>query len=71
MSKERKIKYPEWVCHECGISYGRWYLNGSYVGPSHYSATYHTNNCDICGAQNVQVTEPRDYGGLKQTKFDR
>jgi hypothetical protein len=29
-------------------------------------ATWHENTCDICGAE-ASVTEPRDYGHLKDT----
>lgn len=61
----RKNKsYPAWVCHPCGIKYGRWYQDGKYVGPSHHCATMHYDSCDMCGANDVPVTEPRDYGHL-------
>ncbi len=47
--------YPTWVCVNCGLRYGRsvpkW-------------ATWHTDECDICGAI-TGCTEPRDFGHLK------
>lgn len=58
--------YPEWICDNCGQNYGKWYSKGVYTGPAHWCATYHTGNCEVCLAENVPVTEPRDYGGLKR-----
>jgi hypothetical protein len=29
-------------------------------------STYHIGNCEICLAENVSVTQPRDFGGLKR-----
>jgi hypothetical protein len=58
--------YPQWVCDTCGQSYGKWYTKGHYTGPAHWCATYHIGNCEICLAENVSVTEPRDFGGLKR-----
>ena len=54
----------EWVCTDCGTKYGKWYQGGKYSGPEHHCATYHYNSCDVCGANNVPVTEPRDFGYL-------
>ena len=53
-----KKSYPTWICHECGTKYCR----GS---PNAHMATYHYGTCDMCGKQ-VPVTEPRDYGHLKE-----
>lgn len=61
-----KKAYPQWVCHDCGVKYGKWYDNGSYIGPEAHRATYHVNACDVCGTNPVPVTEPRDYGHLNQ-----
>ncbi len=52
---EKKIV---WTCNDCGKKYG----NKS-VG----IATWHEDVCDICGKKTI-VTEPRDWGGLKQSK---
>jgi hypothetical protein len=64
----KKAKYPTWICHECGTKYGRWYQAGSYTGPANHCSTNHLGTCDVCGATDVSVTEPRDYGGLVQIK---
>jgi len=58
-------KQPDWVCHDCGQQWGRWYDNGSYLGPSKHCATYHVNRCEVCG-QEKPVTEARDYGYLRE-----
>jgi len=50
-------EYPAWICIQCGVEYGRNSVNGF--------ATYHLGKCDICGRDDVPVTEPRDYGHLK------
>jgi hypothetical protein len=63
-----KKPYVAWVCHTCGVKYGKWYQSGEYYGPKHHTATYHYNSCDVCGANDVPVTEPRDYGYLRTTK---
>jgi hypothetical protein len=49
--------YPIWICHPCGEKHGN-----RTVGV----ATWHKNTCDICGDE-ASVTEPRDYGHLKDT----
>lgn len=46
---------PEYVCAECGATYGR-------VLPS--VSTWHVGTCGVCEAEGVPVTEPRDFGGL-------
>lgn len=56
--------YPTWVCHRCGVKYGAWYKNGEYIGPKGSCSTLHMGECGVCGASNVAVTEPRDYGHL-------
>lgn len=63
--KERKIREVNYVCHECGVTYGRWYRLGEYNGPPYHCATYHMGTCDVCFKKNVQVTEERDYGYLE------
>lgn len=65
MSKQSEIPYPTWICDPCGQAYGDWYKRGTYIGPPHHCATCHKGVCDLCGAMNVVVTEPRDYGHLK------
>lgn len=49
--------YPEYICHECGVRFCK--------GITKRSATYHIGRCQCCGAQEVPVTEPRDYGYFK------
>lgn len=50
----RQRRYPEWICHDCGVKYCK--------GAPGHSATYHIDNCQCCGAEEVPCTEPRDYG---------
>lgn len=54
-----------WICNDCGTKYGHWWATGQYTGPETHYATYHIGNCEYCGARNVPVTEPRDFGGLR------
>lgn len=58
MEQERpKMKpYPDWICAACGDKHGR-----KPVG----LATWHENTCDVCGEKGI-VTEPRDFGHLKE-----
>ncbi len=49
--------YITWVCYECGSKY----CNNKVPGV----ATWHTGLCDICNRVRG-VTEPRDFGGLKE-----
>lgn len=56
--------YPSWVCNDCGMKHGAWYSQGDYCGPSSHCATYHHGKCEICGDNDVPVTEPRDFGHL-------
>jgi len=68
-SKEKEMKpngYPEWICDTCGHTYGQWHQKGTYTGPAHWCATFHVGECEVCGAKDVSVTEPRDYGGLRR-----
>jgi hypothetical protein len=51
------IPYPDWICPDCGKLYGRGWPKG-HVG------TFHNGACDLCGVQ-AYVTEPRDYGHLR------
>jgi len=55
-----ELKYPVWICHPCGEKHGN-----KPVGV----ATWHENTCDICG-NTTEVTEPRDFGHLKDTWED-
>jgi len=48
--------YPQWVCMACGEKFGR---------KDAGLATWHHGVCDICKAD-ADVTEPRDFGHLKQ-----
>lgn len=54
----RQRRYPDWICHNCGITYCRGTAGGS--------ATYHIDDCQCCGAEQVPCTEPRDYGYFKE-----
>lgn len=65
MSRAKDPQYPQWICHSCGETYGTWYKRGAYVGPPHHCATMHKGKCDMCAAEDVIVTEPRDYGHLR------
>jgi len=58
-----KVQYPDWICDECGMRYGRWYQPGVVHSENHY-ATYHLGECECCNNTEVLVTEPRDYGHL-------
>ncbi len=49
------MTYPAWICSPCGSKYGRRECG---------IATWHTDECDVCGEHRA-VTEPRDYGHLK------
>jgi len=49
------MTYPNWICHDCGTKYG---LRECGV------ATWHMDTCGVCGTK-APVTEPRDYGHLK------
>ncbi len=50
--------YPAWICSRCGHRYGRG------MKPGH-CFTIHQDTCGVCGRMEVSVTEPRDYGHLK------
>lgn len=49
------MKYPSWVCHECGMK-----ARGKPLRPWAI-ATYHHGKCDVC-QEYKDVTEPRDFG---------
>ena len=49
--------YPIWICHPCGVKHGNKKCG---------VATWHENTCDVCGKIAI-VTEPRDFGHLKDT----
>jgi Zn finger protein HypA/HybF involved in hydrogenase expression len=42
-----------WICGNCGGVYGKKPATG---------ATWHYGTCDVCDAEDVPVTEPRDFG---------
>lgn len=46
------------ICSDCGQKHGR--------RPAG-AATWHYGTCDLCGAAEM-VTEPRDFGGLKEDR---
>lgn len=46
--------YPDWICYECGMKYGR---------SEPRKSTWHIGRCDICG-ETKSVTQPRDFGHL-------
>lgn len=49
-------EYPVWVCAGCGEKYGNHPLG---------LATWHRGICGICNSD-AMVTEPRDFGHLKE-----
>ena len=55
-----KRPYPDWICDECGR------LHGKRPEGNPYGATYHIGECGVCGTGGVDVTEPRDFGHLKE-----
>lgn len=65
MSDRMSMSYPVWVCHDCGLLYGR--------GPIAKIATYHTGECGLCNRASIPVTEPRDFGHLNipSLRFDQ
>lgn len=56
---------PQWVCHVCGEMFGTWWEAGQYWGPTKHCATYHVDDCQVCG-KHVPCTEPRDFGYLRK-----
>jgi len=54
------VRYPDWVCDECGREHGKRPKGNP------YGATYHYGICDLCG-HNTDVTEPRDWGHLRDS----
>lgn len=53
MSKQ----YPDWICIDCGEKHGK--------GPGNDCCTMHMGVCGVCG-KDAAVTEPRDFGHLKE-----
>jgi hypothetical protein len=53
------MTYPQWICATCGMEHGNKQTPGI--------ATWHYGTCDICKKDHVPVTEPRDFGHLKET----
>lgn len=54
------MNYPDWICIDCGLAHGR---------RNPHIATWHRDRCDVCGTW-TEVTEPRDFGRLKDTWKD-
>lgn len=58
------MKYPSWVCRECGIEANRKTCLKKYGSepkkPCFEVSTYHQGKCDVCGEAKM-VTEPRDF----------
>ena len=52
--RNRLMKYPDWVCHDCGIK-ARGRPLAEWACP-----TWHMGRCDVCG-EIKEVTEPRDF----------
>lgn len=50
------MKNPDWICAECGETYGRRACNAH--------ATWHKDMCGVCGKV-TSCTEPRDFGYLR------
>lgn len=57
------VKQPEWVCTRCGEKYGLWWQSNVYSGPTRHDATFHVDDCRVCG-EHVPCTEARDFGYL-------
>jgi hypothetical protein len=51
----KTVKYPDWVCSECGMKHGR-------HNPG--IATWHIGRCDICGEEK-SVTDSWSFGHIK------
>lgn len=55
--------YPDWICAACGEIHGKGRCG---------LATWHMGTCDVCKTKNTPITEPRDFGHLKESwKDDR
>jgi hypothetical protein len=52
-------QYPDWICNQCGRLHGK-RPEGNSV------ATYHIGRCGVCGTGGIEVTEPRDFGHLRE-----
>jgi hypothetical protein len=57
VSRPCSSSYPAWVCVDCGKEYGH-KLPGE-------GTTWHHGVCGVCGEDDI-VTEPRDFGHLKE-----
>lgn len=55
---ESRETYPQWICRSCGVKHGKRKTTG-------VISTWHMGKCDICKAER-EVTEPRDFGHLKE-----
>jgi len=56
MTTRKDFSQPAWVCSDCGNKYG-YHECGI--------ATWHEDTCGVCGQKKI-VTEPRDFGYLKE-----
>lgn len=54
----RQRRYPDWICHVCGLKYCK--------AAAGKGTTYHIDDCQCCGDEEVPCTEPRDYSGFIQ-----
>jgi len=55
--KHSEDDYPAWICMSCGWKLGK--------APSEKAiCTFHNGTCDVCKTE-CAVTEPRDFGHLK------
>lgn len=55
-SDSQTTPYPTWICSDCGNKHGNRKCG---------VATWHVDRCCICG-ETKEVTEPRDFGHLKE-----
>jgi len=51
---DRVKPYPAWICSKCGARHARRLPDKG--------CTWHEDECDVCGAQGVPVTQARDFG---------
>lgn len=56
------MDYPVFICFDCGRRHGKGHHNNNIM-------TVHLGVCDIC-KRYTSVTEPRDFGHLRETWKD-
>ena len=54
------MKYPHWVCYDCGIEAYKETSKYRELGEPILISTYHVGRCHVCGKEKP-VTEPRDF----------